>query len=216
MKYKAVFFDFDYTLGDATDAIVAGFTHGLTSMGYPAPEREAVRHTVGMLLEDGYTSLTGDESTAGREQFRTLFSQVARPMQAQGVPLCPGAKELVLALYSAGIETAVVSTKHSPTLRSILGGHGLDKLFSDIIGGDLVQTPKPDPEGVNTAMARLGLKPGEVLYCGDTVIDAETAQRAGCDFCAVLNGTTEAEAFEPWPHVHIAPHLPELKEWLGI
>lgn len=216
MKYKGIFFDFDYTLGDATDAIFAGFVHGMTTMGYPAPEREAVRRTVGMLLEDAYTLLSGDTEAEGREKFRALFSEVARPMQAKGTPLCPGAVELVLSLYQAGIETAVVSTKHTPTLTAILSQHGLDRMFSDIIGGDLVERPKPDPEGVNTAMARLGLTPGEILYCGDTVIDAETAKNAGCDFCAVLNGTTEAKAFEAWPCVHIAPDLIELKNWLGI
>ncbi len=46
MKYKGVFFDFDYTLGDATDAIMAGFTHGFVTLGRTAPEREAVRQTV--------------------------------------------------------------------------------------------------------------------------------------------------------------------------
>ena len=60
MDYKAVIFDFDYTLGDATDAIFAGFRHGFSVMGYPEPDRETVRHTVGMLLEDAYTQLTGD------------------------------------------------------------------------------------------------------------------------------------------------------------
>ena len=32
MKYQAVIFDFDYTLGDATEAIYAGFVHGLTAI----------------------------------------------------------------------------------------------------------------------------------------------------------------------------------------
>ena len=43
MDYKAVFFDFDYTLGDATEAIVAGFQYAFAKMGLPEPEREAVR-----------------------------------------------------------------------------------------------------------------------------------------------------------------------------
>ena len=34
---KAIFFDFDYTLGDATEAIVAGFLYGFQQMGLPAP-----------------------------------------------------------------------------------------------------------------------------------------------------------------------------------
>lgn len=216
MKYRGVFFDFDYTLGDATDAIFAGFTHGMTVLGYPVPEREAVRRTVGLVLEDAYTNLSGDSSEEGRRRFRTLFSEVARPMQAQGVPLCKGAAELIRALRAEGISTAVVSTKHTPTLVGILAGHGLEEEFSSILGGDVVQRPKPDPEGIMTAMTRQGLAPEEVLYCGDTIIDAETAARAGVDFCAVLNGTTPGEAFEVFPHVHIVPDLVELKGWLGV
>lgn len=216
MRYEAVIFDFDYTLGDATDAIFAGFTHGMTTMGYPAPEREAVRLTVGMLLEDAYTQLSGDATEQGRRVFREHFSTVARPMQREGVPLCTGAKELLLALREAGIKTAVVSTKHTPTLESIFAFHGLDRVLSFAIGGDLVAESKPHPEGLNAAMARLGVTKDRVLYCGDTTIDAETARNAGTDFCAVLNGTTPAEAFGPYPSVHIAPDLPDLQGWLDL
>ncbi len=65
MTYKAVFFDFDYTLGDATDAIMAGFTHGLTLLGWPAPEREAVRRTVGQPLEGGGAPHRGTAAGGG-------------------------------------------------------------------------------------------------------------------------------------------------------
>lgn len=216
MNYKAVCFDFDYTLGDATDAICAGFAHGMSTMGYPVPEREAVRRTVGMVLEDAYTDLSGDGTEEGRERFRALFSSVARPMQAQGVPLCSGAAELIDALKRAGLATAVVSTKHTPTLLNILAGHGLDKVFSAVIGGDMVSAPKPDPQGLKAAMDILGVAVEDVLYCGDTVIDAETAQRAGVDFCAVLNGTTPGADFAGHSHVRIAPDLWDLKAWLGV
>ena len=59
--YPAVCFDFDYTLGDATDSIVAGFQYGFEKLGQPIPDRETVRGTIGYLLEDAYTLLTGDE-----------------------------------------------------------------------------------------------------------------------------------------------------------
>ena len=58
MKYKAVLFDFDYTLGDATESIVAGYAYG------PEPSKEAAQKTIGYLLEDGYTMLTGDTDAA--------------------------------------------------------------------------------------------------------------------------------------------------------
>ena len=65
-------------------------------------------------------------------------------------------------------------------------------------------------------MARLGLTPDQILYCGDTAIDAEAAQRAGAPFCAVLNGTTPAGAFAPFPSVYIAPDLTDLRRWLKL
>ena len=94
MGYRAICFDFDYTLGDATDAIVAGYTYALTQMGWPAPDREAVRRTVGYMLEDGYTMLTGDSDPERKKQLRPLFVQVAQPLQIQNTRLFPGAAEL--------------------------------------------------------------------------------------------------------------------------
>lgn len=217
MQYKAVIFDFDYTLGDATDAIYAGFTHAFTTMGLPVPDREAVRHTVGMLVMDAYTLLSGDESEAGRDRFYSLFHPVARDMQARGiVELCPGAVELLAALKAAGAAIAVVSTKNTDSLRAVFASKGISDAFTHVVGGDLVSKPKPDPEGLNWVLDKMGLSAKEVLYCGDTVIDAATAQNAGADFCAVLNGTTPAEAFEPYLHKHIAPDLDNLRAWLGL
>ena len=37
MKYRAICFDFDYTLGDSTDSIVAGFQYGFTRLGSAGP-----------------------------------------------------------------------------------------------------------------------------------------------------------------------------------
>lgn len=216
MEWRAVFFDFDYTLGDATEAIVAGFQYGFAQMGLPRPEREAVRNTVGYVLEDAYTLLSGDPGEEGRKRFRQLYLEKASPLQVRDSRLCPGAAELLEALHARGIPAGVVSSKGGGILREILAARGVARLLSGITGGDQVSRPKPDPEGLLAAVAGLDLTPGEVLYCGDTVIDAETARRAGVDFCAVLNGTTGAEAFADYPHRHIAPDLWDLKAWLGL
>ena len=216
MKYKAVFFDFDYTLGDATDAIFAGFTHGMTLLGWPAPDREAVRRTVGQPLEVAYTGLTGDPDPERQQTFRAAFASVARPMQAQGVPLFPGAAELLRALHTEGTHVAVASTKQRSVLEGILGKHGLTDALDFIIGGDDVPHMKPEPDCILLGLERLGLTPADLLFCGDTTIDAATAKNAGCDFAAVLNGTTPAEAFAAYPSVHIARDLLDLRAFLGV
>ena len=224
MKYSGVFFDFDYTLGDSTPAITTGFQQGFRAMGLPMPTEAQVRPTIGMTLMDAYTYLTGDSNPARREEFYHQFQitvgeeatgEFARAMVDQ-TALFSGARELLTALHDRGVKVAIVSTKHGSTIRKIFDHQGLLHTADLIVGGSDVTRSKPDPEGLSFALTRLGLTAEQVLFCGDTVIDAQTARNGGADFSAVLNGTTPAAAFDAWPHVHVAPDLNELGRWLGV
>ena len=214
--YPAVCFDFDYTLADATDSIVAGFQHGLTKLGWPAPDRESVRATVGYVLEDAYTMLTGDDSPENRAKFRPLFLEVARERQREETTLFPGAVELLRGLRAQGVRLGIVSTKRSDTLEYVLERCGVRKELEFVIGADRVTRYKPDPEGLLMALQLLELRPAQLLFCGDTVLDAGAARNAGCPFAAVLNGTTPAGAFSGFQPVHISPDLLDLARWLGL
>ncbi len=224
MDYQGIFFDFDYTLGDSTAAIARGYQLGFSALGLPAPTVEQVRTTVGMTLENGFTHLTGDADPERQAAFVHQFhitvgteaSGPGRELMIKGTRLLPGAVELLSALKGAGVHTAIVSTKPGDTIRQILAHQGRLELVELIIGWDEVSRVKPDPEGLNLALARFGLEPGQALFCGDTVIDAATAQAGGCGFCAVLNGTTPREAFRAYPHVYIAEDLAGLQGWLGL
>lgn len=224
MKYQGVLFDFDYTLGDSTVPIVMGYQRSMEQMGWPAPTAEQVKPTIGFTLMDGYTMLTGDKDAQRRQEFYRRFQEnVGEKALERGeramverTRLFPGTAELLTALREAGVHTGIVSTKLGSTIVQIFRFNGLEDALELVVGGGDVQRPKPDPQGLNGAMARLGLRPEEVLFCGDTTIDARTAQAAGTDFCAVLNGVTPAEDFAPLPHVHIAPDLRELRSWLGL
>lgn len=214
--FKAICFDFDYTLADCTDSIVAGFQHGLTGLGWPAPDREAVRMTVGYLLEDAYTMLTGDRDPARQAKFRALFSEVAVERQRQETVLLPGGEELLRGLRDQGVQVAIVSTKRGDTIEIILDRLGVADTVKLVVGSADVKRHKPDPEGLLAAMERLGVTRSETLFCGDTVLDAGAAQNAGCHFAAVLNGTTPAEDFSGFPCDHISPDLWDLARWLGL
>ena len=224
MKYQGVFFDFDYTLGDSTSAIAEGYRQGFAVLGLDPPTVEEVRGTIGMTLADGYALLTGDHDPERQEVFCHTFQHTVgvkaqgegRMLMIQGTTLFPGAAELLQALQGQGVRTAIVSTKPGLTIRSIFEHQGRLDLLDLVVGGDEVRHSKPHPEGLELALEKLGLRSEQVLFCGDTVIDAATAQAGGCDFCAVLNGTTQAPAFDRFPSVHIAPDLYGLKDWLKV
>ena len=214
MRYRGICFDFDYTLADATDSIVAGFQSALQEMGWPTPGREEIRATIGYFLEDAYTMLTGDASEEGRTRFNPLYQKTALPMQLAGIPLFPGAEELLKGLKARGMRLAIVSSRRSVSILPTLEQRGLLQDFDVVIGGEGVKGHKPDPEGLLLAMEKLGVEKEEFLYCGDTVLDAGAAKNAGVDFAAVLNGTTPMREFMSWPCACIAKDLVGLKGWL--
>lgn len=214
IRYKAVFFDFDYTLGDATGCIVAGFCHAFQCMGLPQPDYEAVRGTIGMPLENAYTLLSGDGDPEHQARFRRFYVEKANPLQVTGTRLFPGAVELLDWLREESILAAIVSTKRRGVIEDILAYQGLSDRVAFCVGGNDTPHYKPAPDGALLALSKAGIRASEALFVGDTVIDAETAQRAGLDFAAVCNGTTPASAFADWPHVHVAPDLPELHGFL--
>ena len=177
--YSAVCFDFDYTLGDSTDSIVAGFQYGFERLGHPIPDRETVRGTIGYLLEDAYTMLTGDRDPERQARFRAYFLEVAKPRQREETFLFPGAAELLRGLRVRGVRLGIVSTKTGETIEYIMDRLGLGDCLDFVIGSSDVKHHKPHPEGLEMALDRLGLAPERVLYCGDTVLDMRATQRQG-------------------------------------
>ncbi|HEX6863138.1 MAG TPA: HAD-IA family hydrolase [Thermoanaerobaculia bacterium] len=96
----------------------------------------------------------------------------------------PGVPEMLEALAKL-YPLALLSNKGEALSRKILDGLGLSPLFREILGGDTLPTRKPDPAGLLLVAERLGVPAGKLLLVGDTWIDAETAENAGCLFALV-------------------------------
>ena len=77
------------------------------------------------------------------------------------------------------------------------------KLIDLIVGAEDVRIEKPNPEGLLWAVDKLGLDKKQVLYVGDSIVDAKTAQNAVVDFAGVLTGTTKKEDFLEYNNIFI-------------
>ena len=203
--YKAVLFDFDYTLGNSEEGIILSANYALTAMGHPEADRDAIRRTIGLTLPRTYTVLTGDDNEQNAALFMTHFMEHADHVMTASSQLYSGVLEMLRELKSRDIVIGLVTTKYAYRIDGIFEKYAARDLLDLIVGGDSVKAKKPDPEGVLYALRMLGLQKEEVLYVGDSVVDAKTAQAAGVPFCAVLTGTTTAQELSPYAPLCIAP-----------
>jgi phosphoglycolate phosphatase len=85
----------------------------------------------------------------------------------------------------------VVSLNAEGAVREALRVHDLAESVRTVVGRDTLSVHKPDPEPLLMAVEDLGLRPGGVVFVGDSKRDAETARRAGVDFEYVDGGPTD-------------------------
>lgn len=214
MGYRGLIFDFDYTLGDSTDGIVMCANYALECLGYAPAEREAIRRTIGLHLEEAYQELVKCQGLEGkaseRSEFSRLFRERADQVMTEKSSFYPGVLELIRQWKERGYKLGIVTTKYRYRIESILEKYNEPDLFDAIIGGDNVIHPKPDPQGIFRVLEMWGMSKGEVLYVGDSLVDARTAQAAEVDFAGVTTGTTGKEALGQYPNIGVFAGLGEL------
>lgn len=211
---EAVLFDFDYTLGDSSEGIVACVNHALTRLGRPLARPAAIRPTIGRTLEEIFELVTGDRPAP--PAFRTRFVECADRIMLDATVLYPEVPGVVERLRRAGLRLGVVTTKYAHRVESILDRAGLRESFPVVIGSDSVPVAKPDPAGLLAAMAALASAPSCSLYVGDSVVDAEASSRSGVPFVAVLTGPTPRNGFAPFPVTAVLDRVADLPGWLGL
>jgi pyrophosphatase PpaX len=88
---------------------------------------------------------------------------------------------------------------------------GLEDNFEVVIGADDTERHKPDPEPILEALARLGARPAESAYVGDSPFDVRAARAAGVFAVAVawggIHGEPVLRAEQPDAYVERAEEL---------
>ena len=215
MNVAAIIFDFDYTLADSSRGVITCINGALKEMGLQEADEDSIRKTIGLSLPRTLETLTGDSSEEGsREFFRRFMHHADRVMVDQTV-LLPHVREVIGDLRTKGMRLGIVSTKFRHRIETILEREHLRDSFEVILGGEDVARHKPDPAGLLRVIDDLKLPRETVLYVGDSVVDAETAHRAGVTFVAVLSGVTPRDAFSASQHRAVLNELTELRPFLN-
>ena len=204
---KAYLFDFDYTLADSSRGIVMCFRNVLAMHGHDGISDESIKRTIGKTLEESFTILTGIDDKETLAAYRKEYVAQADRLMTANTVLFPETLDVLSRLKERGARIGIISTKYRYRIMELLGKKLPEGFLDIIVGGEDVKTPKPSPEGLTFAISHLGLEAAEVLYCGDSTVDAETARNAGVDFAGVLHGMTTREELEAYPHAGIVTSL---------
>jgi phosphoglycolate phosphatase len=211
---QTIIFDFDYTLADSSTPVISCVNYALRKLGLPEAEPQAVRRLIGYDLHHTFDVLAGERADGRGDDFLRLFQEYAELVMVDGTVILEHASGALEDLSSRS-KLGILSSKGRHHIEPILRREGLLRCFHAIVGGKDVTNLKPHPEGLDKVLDALGATPDGSIYVGDSLVDAETAQRAGVDFVAVLSGVTAAREFDGFDNLAIIENVAGLPGLFG-
>ncbi len=208
--YRACIFDLDGTIEDTVESIAYVANQVLEHFHMTPQPVEDFRYFAGdgadEMIRRSMTAAGGDLKylEEGQAMFRSLFA--VNPLYK--VKAYPGMRETLEELKRRGAKIAVFSNKpHKAAIKAVEAIYG--EGFFQVIQGQEERLPKkPAPDGAWEVAARLGVKPEECVYIGDTNTDMQTGNAAGMMTVGVLWGFRDRKELEE-NHAHKIISRPE-------
>lgn len=160
--FRAVVFDFDFTLADASAGIIPAVNGALQDIGQPQTDEGSVRAIIGLSLPEVLRELTGITTPPELvDKFASRFIARADSLEdsSEGRLLStvlPGVTAALEALRAAGLRMAIASTKGRDRIAELLQLHGLAGYFDAVVGAEDVPAGrlKPAPDALHQAAVR--------------------------------------------------------------
>ena len=213
MSFQAVIFDMDGLLVDSERV-------GLTVMcecghlqGYDIPE-DMVRETIGSNKQsssDFYHRFFPELDTERLfSDFKNAMCDLARQ---GGIPLKPGARELLEAVKKRRIPMAVASSSGIGTIRAYLESADIISFFDQIVTGNGLPS-KPAPDVFLTTAKALSEAPERCLVLEDSIHGVQAGRAAGMTVAMIPDMIPYTEDLKPFCD-HVLPDLTAVIPLLG-
>ena len=111
---------------------------------------------------------------------------------------CAGMEDVLVTLKERGHRIGIVTAKRRLTADLAFARLPIEHLFETVVGGDETAEHKPHPAPLLLALERLGAKPEDAVYVGDSPFDMQAAKAAGLHAIGVS-----------WGRIHTADKLVE-------
>jgi len=184
MRYPTVLFDFDGTLVDSGEIILASFRHATkTVLAREIPDEVLAAAIGGSNLDEQMRAL--DEERA--DELARAYREHNRPLHDDLVAF-EGIEHVLERLKSEERRLAIVTAKSRRTVDLAFAILPLERYFDAVVTSEQTERHKPDPEPVLIALERLGSTASEAAFVGDSPFDMGAGKAAGVFTIAVSWG----------------------------
>lgn len=214
-SYKAFVFDFDGTLGDTKECVVAAFQKALSQNELPVAEIEQIIHFMGLSLKDVFKKLTSELMMETMyEKLVSDYRACYREFLVQKTFLFPEVVETLEKLKRGNILLSIATSKKTEfALLSCQHLH-IDKYFDLYVGDDMVTHKKPHPEMLLYTLDQLKIDKSDAVMVGDSTFDIEMGNAIGMDTIAVSWGAHPITLLQSTKPSYMIHQFSELTQFL--
>ena len=180
---KAMLFDMDGVLVDSEPIHFQARKMTLARYGYTTDDEELSHYQstptevfiAGINKSRGSSIPVDEAARLHKEDFKTAFDNFDLK-SIDGIP------EYLEQLESLKIPMAIASSSSPELIREVIRRLGIAKYFRELVSGDEVARPKPNPDVYLTAAKKIGADPSECVVLEDSHNGVLAAKSAGM-FC---------------------------------
>ena len=212
---RAVVFDFDGTLFDASDAICLALNAALAAHGRAPLPRAEILPRIGRPLVEIFQALNPGAAPATVQAHVDAYRAAFWPVSLSHTRMLPGLR-VCLDRLRGHVGLAIATNRTERGARFILDGFGFGGYFGALVALEHVRRVKPDPEAVLKACAQLKITPAQALMVGDTPDDMAAGRAAGAAALGVTTGAHDRETLLAAGARTVVNALAELPALLGF
>ncbi len=175
MRFPVVLFDLDGTVVDSGGIILASMRHATTTvLAREIPDEDLMAAVGGPGLEAQMRAFSAERV----DDLVRVYREHNEPLH-EVLECFAGIDSLISELSSQGRRLGVVSAKRRSTVALAFAQVPLGHHFEVIVGGDDTERQKPYPDPLLHALDRLGGRPEDAAYVGDSPYDMQAARAGG-------------------------------------
>lgn len=184
--YKAVIFDLDGTLIDATEGIISSVEYVIKKYNLKNISRETLISFVGPPIQESLKRTYGmndEEAQICANTFREKYSSG----DVYKSKVYDGIFDLLKFLRDEGYRLGVATYKREDYAKSLVEHIGLGKYIEVTCGADN-ENKLTKKDILSNSMSELGVIPEDTIFVGDSLSDGIAANEDGCEFIALTYG----------------------------